>query len=42
MARLDDIIMVRDVPTKLFRFTDYFKGFEKVPAVRSLFGDKTD
>ena len=42
MAGLDDVTIVRDVPTKLFRFTDYFKGFEKVPAVRSLFGDKTE
>lgn len=42
MAGLEDITIVRDVPTKLFRFTDYFKGFEKVPAVRSLFGDKTE
>jgi len=42
MAALDDVTIVRDVPTKLFRFTDYFKGFEKVPAVRSLFGDKTE
>jgi hypothetical protein len=42
MAGLNDVTIIRDVPTKLFRFTDYFKGFEKVPAVRSLFGDKTE
>ena len=42
MTGLDDVTIVRDVPTKLFRFTDYFKGFEKVQAVRNLFGDKTE
>jgi len=42
MTGLDDVTIVRDVPTKLFRFTDYFKGFEKVPAIRSLFGDRTE
>jgi len=26
----------------LFPFTDYFKGFEKVQAVRSVFGEETD
>jgi hypothetical protein len=26
----------------LFPFTDYFKGFEKVAAVRSLFGERTE
>jgi hypothetical protein len=29
-------------PPDLFLFTDYFKGFEKVQAVRSVFGEETD
>jgi hypothetical protein len=29
-------------PPELFPFTDYFKGFEKVRAVRSVFGEETD
>ncbi len=29
-------------PPYLYPFTDYFKGFEKVQAVRSVFGDETD
>jgi hypothetical protein len=31
----------RDAEIKLFPFTDYFVGFEKVAAVKSLFGDET-
>jgi hypothetical protein len=31
----------RDVEIKLLPFTDYFVGFEKIPAVESLFGAKT-
>jgi len=31
----------RNTEVKLFPFTDYFVGFEKVAAVRSLFGTKT-
>ena len=31
----------RNTEVKLFPFTDYFVGFEKVAAVRSLFGAKT-
>jgi len=31
----------RNAEVKLFPFTDYFVGFEKVAAVRSLFGAKT-
>src|SRR5271166_5135419 len=29
-------------PPQLFPFTDYFKGFEKVNAVKSVFGEETD
>jgi hypothetical protein len=32
----------RDAPVALHPFTDYFKGFENVKAVRSIFGKKTD
>lgn len=32
----------RDVNVTLYRFTDYFKGFEKVEAVREIFGDETE
>ncbi len=39
---LSDVTIIRDVPVRLFSFTEYFKGFEKVPAVRTLFGDKTE
>ncbi len=31
----------RDAEVKLLPFTDYFVGFEKIPAVKSLFGAKT-
>lgn len=31
----------RDVPPNLCSFSDYFLGFEKVPAVRELFGEAT-
>jgi hypothetical protein len=32
----------RKVPVSIYPFTDYFKGFEKVGAVRKIFGDKTE
>ncbi len=32
----------RNVDIKMYRFTDYFRGFEKVDAVRRIFGDKTE
>jgi len=32
----------RDVPITTYPFTDYFKGFEKLEAVRKIFGDKTE
>ena len=31
-----------EVPIALHVFTDYFKGFEKVAAVRSIFGEETE
>lgn len=33
--------IVRDVNLQMYPFTDYFKGFEKVDAVKQIFGDKT-
>ena len=32
----------RDGPVTLLPFTDYFSGFEKVEAVRSIFGNKAE
>jgi hypothetical protein len=32
----------RDASVTLFSFTDYFRGFEKIQAVRSLFEEKTE
>jgi hypothetical protein len=34
--------IVRNVPVTTHPFTDYFKGFEKVEAVRKIFGKKTE
>jgi hypothetical protein len=34
--------MERDVPVALHPFTKYFRGFEKVAAVRSVFGRNTE
>jgi len=33
--------IVRTVKIQTYPFTDYFKGFEKVEAVRRIFGEKT-
>jgi len=32
----------RKVPVMTYPFTEYFKGFEKVKAVRRIFGDQTE
>ena len=32
----------RDIKPRTYPFTRYFKGFEKLPAVKKLFGDRTD
>lgn len=34
--------IARNVPVASYAFTDYFKGFEKVEAVRRIFGEKTE
>jgi len=32
----------RNIKVPTYRFTDYFEGFDKVDAVRQIFGDKTE
>jgi hypothetical protein len=34
--------IARNVPVSTYPFTDYFKGFEKVEAVRRIFGERTE
>ena len=34
--------ILRNVKASFHPFTDYFKGFEKVDAVRSIFGERTE
>jgi hypothetical protein len=34
--------IAREVPVSMYLFKDYFKGFEKVEAVRRIFGNGTD
>ena len=42
MASLLRVEIVRDIKILKYPFTDFFKGFEKVEAVRQIFGEKTD
>jgi hypothetical protein len=37
-----DVKIERKAKVRLYPFTDYFKGFERVGAVRDLFGDRTE
>ena len=37
-----DVVINRDVPIGSFPFKDIFEGFERVAAVRSIFGSSTD
>jgi hypothetical protein len=39
---LPKVQVPRKVPIVKFRFMDYFKGFEKLPVVREIFGNETD
>jgi hypothetical protein len=39
---LPDVEIPAHVPIALHPFTDFFKGFEKIPAVRSIFGEDTE
>lgn len=40
--RLPKVQVPREVPIVKHRFVDYFKGFEKLPAVQEIFGNETD
>ena len=42
METIFNVVMRRDAKVTLHRFINYFKGFEKVGAVRELFGDETE
>jgi hypothetical protein len=37
-----NVRIIRKVPVATYPFLDYFKGFERVEAVRRIFGDETD
>ena len=37
-----DVQIPTQVPIMKYPFTDYFKGFEKIPAVRAIFGSETE
>jgi hypothetical protein len=39
---LPDVVVPENVPITMQAFTEYFKGFEKVPAVREIFGIGTE
>ncbi len=40
--KMQGVTIARDVEMQLRPFTDYFKGFEKLPCIRELFGDRTE
>jgi len=40
-VKLPDVRVPRRITLKFERFTDHFKGFERVPAVRAIFGRRT-
>jgi hypothetical protein len=35
------VTIKRDAKISLYPFTDYFQGFEKIPVIKALFGEKT-
>jgi hypothetical protein len=39
---LPDVQIPSEVPIATHSFSDYFKGFEKIPAVREIFGPETE
>lgn len=39
---LPDVYIPQSVPIAMHSFSEFFKGFEKVDAVREIFGDETD
>jgi hypothetical protein len=42
MAPQLKVKILRNVQVQTYPFTDYFKGFEKVEAVKCIFGEKTE
>ena len=42
MSKFINVQITCDVNIVLHKFTDYFKGFESVEAVREIFGDQTE
>ena len=40
--KIQGVTISRDVEIQVHQFTDYFKGFEKLPCVREIFGDETE
>ena len=38
---LPDVQIPSEVPIATHSFSEYFKGFEKIPAVRDIFGPET-
>ncbi len=42
MIPMLNVTIHRGAKVELYRFTDFFKGFEKIGAVRELFGDETE
>ena len=39
---LPNVQIPNNVPIAMHNFTDFFKGFEKLPPVRSIFGEETE
>ncbi len=39
---ISSVVIHRDAKVRLEHFTDYFKGFEKLPIVREIFGKTTE
>ena len=42
LTKFEKVKICRDVSVPIFRFVDYFKGFEDVEAVKQMFGDETE
>lgn len=40
--KIQGVTIARNVEIQVHQFTDYFKGFDKLPCVREVFGDKTE
>jgi hypothetical protein len=40
--KLPDVQINREAKVHLYPFADYFEGFEKVPIIQRLFGEKTE